>query len=89
MKQASKAKQNIVKNSLEKSFSSCIKIIIPIIVIGLPIVLMVGFISIQIYYMYAGNWDKVENNIYFITSYIFIYLLGSAPKDGVLSKLLK
>ena len=88
MKQVNKLKPNKVRESLENSFSGCIKIIIPILVIGLPTLLLVGFIILQIYYMYTGNWDKVESNIYFITSYIFIYLLGSAPKEGVLTKLL-
>lgn len=78
---------NKITKSIENSLGNCLPVVIPIFVIGFPTLLFLGFILVQINYMYAGEWVIVENNIYSLGSYIFIYLLGSAPKNGLLNKI--
>ncbi len=80
-------RKNKISKSWEQSFANCIPIIVPLVTIGIPLLLLFGFICVQANHIYNGDWIKVEDNVYAVCSYIFIYILGAAPKDGLLSKL--
>lgn len=78
--------KNKVSESLETSLSVCIRVLVPMLVVILPALLLIGFIVIQVNNMYSGDWISFKDNVFYLGGLVASYLLGSTPKEGVLSK---
>jgi hypothetical protein len=79
-------KKSKVKNQMEDSLAECMKVLVPIAVVGLPVLVISGFVIIQLQNMFSGDWTSFTNNIWFLGGMVTSYILGSAPKEGLLTK---
>lgn len=71
---------------MEDSLAGCMKVLVPIAVVGLPVLVFIGFVIIQLQNMLSGDWASFTENIWFLGGMVASYVLGSAPKEGLLTK---
>lgn len=71
---------------MERSLAECMKFIVPMVIVILPSSLFICFIAIQINNMYSGDWVSFKENVFYLGGLFSSYILGSAPKSGLLGK---
>jgi hypothetical protein len=86
MKTPVRKQKNKLTETTETTLAECMKLIIPLIVVVIPIILCAGFVILQIHHIHSSDWVSFRGNLTSATGMLIFYLLGSAPKEGVLNK---